>query len=166
MAEEVVGVEHNALSNADPNTTPHVNVNGVSPDREDFPSTNADSHDKQGANETGFQATEENLGEEDETSDEAPLLAGDFTIDEGIEICGLGLHQYKQIVATSATWIVIAMQWMVLPFLLRRVEKEFHTTSLQQGLLSSSGILGLILGGPIFGSMSDKFGRKPIAIAT
>jgi len=103
-----------------------------------------------------------------EDSDTAPLLGNEAdekkqacSLDDAIEALGFGPFQYRALVAVSLLWISIAMQWMVLPYLLLRVKKEWHISTGMSSLLGSSGIIGLIVGGPLFGTLSDAFGRKP-----
>ena len=58
-----------------------------------------------------------------------------------------------------------AMEMMVLSFLLPALQKEWHLTPMEDGLLGAIVFAGMFLGNIILSWISDIFGRKPVIIA-
>ncbi|PLZ03170.1 MFS transporter [Burkholderia sp. WAC0059] len=44
------------------------------------------------------------------------------------------------------------------------ITKDLHLTALQNALFGAAGLLGMFLGGAIFGPITDRFGRRPMYI--
>ena len=49
---------------------------------------------------------------------------------------------------------------VVLPMII----KEFDMSALEQGLIAASTLIGIFFGGPIFGQLADRFGRRTIFV--
>ncbi len=53
---------------------------------------------------------------------------------------------------------------MVIPVLLLHAQESFGASDLQATLLLTSYSIGLVVAGPVFGRLSDAFGRRPVLI--
>jgi putative MFS transporter len=52
----------------------------------------------------------------------------------------------------------------IISVVLPMINKEFGLSALQQGLLAASSLAGIFLGAPIFGYLTDRFGRRLIFV--
>jgi len=57
--------------------------------------------------------------------------------------------------------LVVFMTGVALPL----IGKEFNLTSAQHGLVSAASLFGILVGALALGSLSDRFGRKPMFVA-
>lgn len=84
-----------------------------------------------------------------------------YTVDDAIERCGgFGRFQWFVLFFAGLSWLCDALEVMLLSFLGPAVECEWHLTSSQVSSLTSVVFAGMVCGGPLWGALSDGFGRK------
>ncbi|AKV74133.1 MFS transporter [Metallosphaera sedula] len=66
----------------------------------------------------------------------------------------------KSFFISSAGFLLDGYDLSVISFALLFLPKELHLTPLQEGLVSSASLMGMILGSVLLGLLSDKMGRK------
>ncbi|XP_031711837.1 synaptic vesicle 2-related protein isoform X1 [Anarrhichthys ocellatus] len=106
-------------------------------------SARVNSEGVKSASTTGFHETEET-----------------FTVDDALEAFGFGKFQWKMSVLTGLSWIGDAMEMMILSILGPHLHCEWRLPSYQVALITSVVFLGMGIGSPVVGSVSDIYGRK------
>ena len=82
-------------------------------------------------------------------------------VDDAIERCGgYGRFQLFVLFFAGLSWLCDALEVMLLSFLGPAVECEWGLTTAQMGSLTSVVFAGMVCGGPLWGSVSDGYGRK------
>jgi len=89
-----------------------------------------------------------------------------ITIDEAIERIGTGPFQRRMLVAAGLCFAADSMEVLLLSFLAVVVQAEWGLTSHQTASITSSVFLGAMTGTLLLGPLGDKFGRKPIFVAS
>jgi MFS family permease len=74
--------------------------------------------------------------------------------------CGFGRFQWFMLVFAGFSWMCDALEVMLLSFLGPAVECEWNLGPAQIGALTSVVFAGMCIGGPLWGCISDGFGRK------
>ena len=83
-----------------------------------------------------------------------------FDIPQRLERLPLTSFQKKIFYIIGTAWFFDSMDLGMLTFVLGSIKTDFHLTTVQAGLLSSSSFLGMFLGAAIAGMAADRFGRK------
>jgi MFS family permease len=63
-------------------------------------------------------------------------------------------------------WVFDYYEVFLLTFLIIPITKSFGLSTMQSGWLFSAQLLSLAIGGVVFGWLADRYGRKPILVAT
>lgn len=80
-------------------------------------------------------------------------------IEEGETTTNMGRYGRKAVVASSIGYGLDGFDLMILGFALSAIITEFNLTNTQAGGLTTITLLGAVLGGIVFGMLSDKYGR-------
>ncbi|XP_068561624.1 synaptic vesicle 2-related protein-like [Cebidichthys violaceus] len=83
-----------------------------------------------------------------------------FTVDDALEAFGFGKFQWKMSVLTGLSWIGDAMEMMILSILGPQLHCEWRLPSYQVALITSVVFVGMGIGSPVVGNVSDIYGRK------
>eukprot|EP00064_Thunnus_orientalis_P017537 superscaffoldBa00003755_g17621 len=102
-----------------------------------------DSRGKESASTSGSNKTEET-----------------FTLDEALEAVGFGKFQWKISLLTGLSWIGDAMEMMILSILGPQLHCEWRLPSYKVALITSVVFVGTGISSPVWGNVSDKYGRK------
>ncbi|XP_041825115.1 synaptic vesicle 2-related protein-like [Melanotaenia boesemani] len=106
-------------------------------------SAKVESGDRQSANSSGTNKTGET-----------------FTVDDALETIGFGVFQWKISLLTGLAWIGDAMEMMILSILGPQLHCEWRLPSYQVALITSAVFIGMGFSSPVWGNVSDKYGRK------
>ncbi|XP_044029764.1 synaptic vesicle 2-related protein [Siniperca chuatsi] len=83
-----------------------------------------------------------------------------FTVDEALEAIGFGKFQCKIFLLTGLSWVGDAMEMMILSILGPQLHCEWRLPSCKVALITLVVFLGMGFGSPLWGNVSDKYGRK------
>ncbi|KAL3041750.1 hypothetical protein OYC64_019848 [Pagothenia borchgrevinki] len=83
-----------------------------------------------------------------------------FTVDEALEAIGFGKFQWKMSVVTGLSWVADAMEMMILSILAPQLHCEWKLPGYQVALITSVVFGGMGVGSPLWGNVSDTYGRK------
>ena len=83
-----------------------------------------------------------------------------YTLDDAIEHIGIGPFQVKVIAILGLMWIADASETMILSIISPILKCEWQLTPSQEALITTVVFLGLSLGSFVWGTVSDKLGRK------
>lgn len=111
--------------------------------------------------------TTENLEENDESpeSDEnGPSIARRWTYEEAVEFIGLG--RFHVILVLICGWANSSdsVEVMCLALILSNVQCDLEISSSQLGILTCMIFAGMMIGGYIWGSLGDLWGRRNVLI--
>ncbi|XP_022617817.1 synaptic vesicle 2-related protein-like [Seriola dumerili] len=83
-----------------------------------------------------------------------------FTVDDALEAIGFGKFQWKMSLLTGLSWVADAMEMMILSILGPQLHCEWRLPSYQVALITSVVFVGMGISSPVWGNVSDKYGRK------
>ncbi|KAF6265574.1 major facilitator superfamily domain-containing protein [Scenedesmus sp. NREL 46B-D3] len=84
-----------------------------------------------------------------------------FTIDDALDRCAAtGAFHWLLLFYTGMSWACDAMEVMILSYLGPSARCEWGLTAAQESSLTSMVFLGMTLGAPAWGMVSDSWGRK------
>ncbi|KAM9338673.1 synaptic vesicle 2-related protein [Symphorus nematophorus] len=83
-----------------------------------------------------------------------------FTVDDALEAIGFGKFQWKISLLTGLSWIGDAMEMMILSILSPHMHCEWRLPGYQVALITSVVFVGMGFSSPVWGNVSDKYGRK------
>uniref|UniRef100_A0A4W6CQW9 SV2 related protein b n=1 Tax=Lates calcarifer TaxID=8187 RepID=A0A4W6CQW9_LATCA len=83
-----------------------------------------------------------------------------LTVDDVLEVIGFGKFQWKISLLTGLSWLGDAMEVMLLSILGPHLHCEWRLHSYEVALITSVVFVGMGIGSPIWGNVSDKYGRK------
>jgi MFS family permease len=82
-------------------------------------------------------------------------------VDDAIDLCGgFGRFQWFILGFAGLSWMCDALEVMLLSFLGPAVECEWHVGPARMGALTSVVFAGMCIGGPLWGAISDGWGRR------
>ncbi|XP_041816100.1 synaptic vesicle 2-related protein [Chelmon rostratus] len=85
---------------------------------------------------------------------------GTFTVYDALEAIGFGKFQWKICLLTGLSWIGDSMEMMILSILGPQLHCEWRLPSYKVALITSVVFVGMGLSSPIWGNVSDKYGRR------
>uniref|UniRef100_A0A4W6CQT4 SV2 related protein b n=1 Tax=Lates calcarifer TaxID=8187 RepID=A0A4W6CQT4_LATCA len=88
------------------------------------------------------------------------LFTETLTVDDVLEVIGFGKFQWKISLLTGLSWLGDAMEVMLLSILGPHLHCEWRLHSYEVALITSVVFVGMGIGSPIWGNVSDKYGRK------
>ncbi|XP_065821718.1 synaptic vesicle 2-related protein isoform X1 [Labrus bergylta] len=83
-----------------------------------------------------------------------------FTVEDALEAIGFGKFQWKMCFLSGLSWIGDAMEMMILSILAPELHCEWGLPGYQVALITSVVFIGTGLSSPIWGNVSDKYGRR------
>lgn len=83
-----------------------------------------------------------------------------YTVDEAINSMGFGPFQILISTFCGLLWLADAMELMILSVLSPAVKCQWGLSNFEEALISSIVFLGFFIGGPFWGVICDKVGRK------
>ncbi|XP_074547072.1 synaptic vesicle 2-related protein [Halichoeres trimaculatus] len=83
-----------------------------------------------------------------------------FTVQDALEAIGYGKFQWKICLITGLSWIGDAMEMMILSILAPELHCDWRLPSYKVALITSVVFIGTGLGSPVWGNMSDMYGRR------
>jgi MFS family permease len=96
-------------------------------------------------------------------SSKDPDATARFTVDDAVNEVGFGRFQVMMLLLCGAVWAADAMEMMLLSFLLPEARKEWpDLTPPMEALIGSLTFAGMVLGSYSWGSLADRFGRRPV----
>ena len=100
---------------------------------------------------------------DDAPAEEHPGGLGDietYSIDEAIELIGIGPFQLILIIAVMPVWLADACEMVLLSFLGPAVTCEWDLLPAQEAMITSTVFVGMLIGSSFWGVFNDHFGRK------
>lgn len=85
-----------------------------------------------------------------------------LSVDEAIDRLGMGLFQYRILIAAGLCFAADAMEVLLLSFLSIVLKNEWHLSDDETAFITSTLFLGALVGTSILGPLADKHGRRPI----
>nr|XP_029138060.1 synaptic vesicle 2-related protein-like [Labrus bergylta] len=92
--------------------------------------------------------------------DVVSLFTETFTVEDALEAIGFGKFQWKMCFLSGLSWIGDAMEMMILSILAPELHCEWGLPGYQVALITSVVFIGTGLSSPIWGNVSDKYGRR------
>uniref|UniRef100_A0A1I8IMZ3 MFS domain-containing protein n=1 Tax=Macrostomum lignano TaxID=282301 RepID=A0A1I8IMZ3_9PLAT len=86
-------------------------------------------------------------------------VTGGLTVDAAVEKIGFGWFQVGLVAVCGTVQAADAMEMVLLSFLGRSVQCQWHLSSQQIAWLATCVFIGTIIGAPILGAISDRYGR-------
>lgn len=82
------------------------------------------------------------------------------SVDEAIERIGEGRFQRRLLWVCGFTWAADAAEVLLIGFALPQVTAEFGLSTLQAGAIATATFVGMLVGAVVWGSVSDRIGRR------
>ncbi|KAF6024069.1 SVOP [Bugula neritina] len=89
-----------------------------------------------------------------------------FTIEQAIEQLGYGKFQLKISCIAGLAWTADAIEMMVLSILSPALQCAWGLETYKQSLITSIVFVGMMVGSTLWGSLSDKYGRKFVLVVS
>uniref|UniRef100_UPI0037E86FAD synaptic vesicle 2-related protein-like n=1 Tax=Semicossyphus pulcher TaxID=241346 RepID=UPI0037E86FAD len=83
-----------------------------------------------------------------------------FTVEDALEAIGFGKFQWKISILTGLSWLGDAMEMMLLSVLGPELHCDWRLSGFKVALITSVVFIGTGIGSPIWGNVSDKYGRR------
>ncbi|XP_016562339.2 organic cation/carnitine transporter 7 isoform X4 [Capsicum annuum] len=83
-----------------------------------------------------------------------------YTVDEALVALGFGNFQVLVLIYAGMGWISEAMEMMLLSFVGPAVQSAWGLSTHEESLLTSVVFAGMLVGAYLWGSISDKYGRR------
>lgn len=83
-----------------------------------------------------------------------------MTLDEALDVAGLGPYQYRLLVLSSVCWAADAMEMLLLSFLIPYLREDWGLAAGWDGALGAIVFVGIMIGNYVWGYLSDQKGRK------
>ncbi|XP_065831110.1 synaptic vesicle 2-related protein-like isoform X2 [Oscarella lobularis] len=89
-----------------------------------------------------------------------PLTSVSFTVEEAVNRCGFGWFQVKVSLFVGLLWAMNAVLIFLLIVVSPEARCELNLTPLEESLITTAAFSGTLVGSSIWGSLSDRYGRK------
>ncbi|KAL5540128.1 hypothetical protein UlMin_042352 [Ulmus minor] len=83
-----------------------------------------------------------------------------YTVDEALSAVGFGKFQAILLLYAGLGWFADAMEIMILSFIGPALRTHWSLSSAHQSLLTTVVFAGMLLGAPLWGLLSDSYGRR------
>eukprot|EP01121_Diplochlamys_sp_Union-15-3_P010713 TRINITY_DN3034_c0_g1_i1.p1 TRINITY_DN3034_c0_g1~~TRINITY_DN3034_c0_g1_i1.p1 ORF type:complete len:478 (-),score=51.41 TRINITY_DN3034_c0_g1_i1:11-1444(-) len=83
-----------------------------------------------------------------------------IVMEDGINLIGFGKFQYVLFFIAGLSWLTDAMEILLLSYLTLVVGCEWNLSISKQALVVTAVFIGMLIGAPIWGIISDKYGRR------
>ncbi|KAF3659111.1 hypothetical protein FXO38_12845 [Capsicum annuum] len=87
-----------------------------------------------------------------------------YTVDEALVALGFGNFQVLVLIYAGMGWISEAMEMMLLSFVGPAVQSAWGLSTHEESLLTSVVFAGMLVGAYLWGSISDKYGRRSLSV--
>ncbi len=94
------------------------------------------------------------------------MATGTTTLQEQLDDQPLGPGHRRITLLSGLGWMFDAMDIGLLSFVLVALAREWNLSQAQVGSAISVGLFGMFLGALVAGTLADRYGRKPIMLAT
>lgn len=91
---------------------------------------------------------------------ESPDTEESYTLQQAIDAIGFGKFQVKLSILTGFAWMADAMEMMILAILSPALHCEWQLEGWQQASITTVVFAGMMCSSSLWGSISDKYGRK------
>lgn len=88
----------------------------------------------------------------------------EMSVDDAIDRLGMGLFQYRILIAAGLCFAADAMEVLLLSFLSIVLQHEWNLTDDETAFITSTLFAGALVGTSILGPLADKWGRRPVFI--
>mgnify|MGYP003867354423 CR=1 FL=1 len=88
----------------------------------------------------------------------------EISVDDAIDRLGMGLFQYRILLAAGLCFAADAMMVLLLSFLSIVLQKEWGLSDDETAFMTSILFAGALVGTSILGPLADKWGRRPVFI--
>ena len=102
----------------------------------------------------------------DQEKDRNLRKSTDYSLSEAIDALGFGLFQIALAFGLGVVYLADAMEIMVLPVLGPLLECTWDISKTNVAFLTTCMMIGMAIGAPLWGYVSDVFGRKRILVAS
>lgn len=92
------------------------------------------------------------------------FISDTFTVAQAVNALGFGWFQVKLSLFVGLCWMSDSMEMTILSVLGPALHCEWNISRYQQALVTTVVFLGMMLSSTFWGSLSDRYGRKPVKI--
>lgn len=89
-----------------------------------------------------------------------------LSIDEAVEMLGMGPFQYRILLAAGLCFAADSMEVLLLSFLAVVLKAVWNLSDQQTSFITSSVFIGALIGTLVLGYLGDRIGRKPVFTLT
>ncbi|CAB9498850.1 Synaptic vesicle 2-related protein [Seminavis robusta] len=89
-------------------------------------------------------------------------ISNEMSIDDAIDRLGMGIFQYRILIAAGLCFAADAMEVLLLSFLSIVLQEEWGLSNDETAFITSILFAGALIGTSILGPLSDKWGRRPV----
>ncbi|XP_061658048.1 synaptic vesicle 2-related protein isoform X2 [Syngnathoides biaculeatus] len=93
-------------------------------------------------------------------ADNNPTPESSFSLNEALDALGFGRFQWKLLFLTGFSWVADAMEMMILSVVGPQLHCEWTLPAYKVALVTSVVFAGMGISSPLWGNLSDKYGRK------
>lgn len=90
------------------------------------------------------------------------FITDTFTVAQAVNALGFGYFQVKLSLFVGLCWMSDSMEMTILSVLGPALHCEWDISRYKQALVTTVVFLGMMLSSTFWGSLSDRYGRKPV----
>ena len=90
------------------------------------------------------------------------IILDTFTVAQAVNALGFGWFQVKLSLFVGLCWMSDSMEMTILSVLGPALHCDWDISRYQQAMVTTVVFLGMMLSSTFWGSLSDKYGRKPV----
>lgn len=91
-----------------------------------------------------------------------PIVLDTFTVAQAVNALGFGWFQVKLSLFVGLCWMSDSMEMTILSVIGPALHCDWGISRYQQAMVTTVVFLGMMLSSTFWGSLSDKYGRKPV----